>query len=142
VREYTEKHYLPASAACRERSAEGGKLAAELLQWQREISAHWDRIRFGAVTMETRGHEYFYELQLYFEELNPEWLRVEIYADTRDGGEPTRQPMARQKSLAGGYMYSASVPADRPAEDYAPRVIACRTGMSLPLEAPQILWQK
>ena len=142
VREYTEKHYLPASAACRDRCAEGGKLGAELLQWEREIATHWDRIRFGAVTVERRDHEYLYELQLYFEELDPDWLRVEVYADARDSGAPTRQAMTRHKPLAGGYLYSASVPADRPAQDYTARVIACRAEACLPLEAPQILWQK
>ena len=142
VREYTEKHYLPAAAACRERSADGGKLGEELLRWQREIATHWHRIRFGAVTIEQRGGEYFYELQLYFEELDPDWLRVELYADAREGAEPTRQRMTRQKSLAGGYVYSASVPADRPAGDYTPRVRACRSAICLPLESPQILWQK
>ena len=42
----------------------------------------------------------------------------------------------------GGYAYSASVPATRPASDYTPRVVPFGTGAFVPLEANQILWQR
>jgi starch phosphorylase len=43
---------------------------------------------------------------------------------------------------ANGYVYAARVPADRPASDYTARVVPCRAGAKVPLEAPQILWQR
>ena len=36
----------------------------------------------------------------------------------------------------------AEVPANRPASDYTPRVIPYHPKASVPLEAPQILWQR
>jgi glycogen phosphorylase len=43
---------------------------------------------------------------------------------------------------ANGYLYTAQVPADRPASDYTPRLVPYRAGARVPLEAPQILWQR
>jgi starch phosphorylase len=43
---------------------------------------------------------------------------------------------------AGGYVYSASVPADRPATDYTARVIPYYSGVAIPLEAAHILWMR
>jgi starch phosphorylase len=41
-----------------------------------------------------------------------------------------------------GYVYSAQVPATRPAADYTARVIPYRSGVSVPLESALILWQR
>jgi starch phosphorylase len=43
---------------------------------------------------------------------------------------------------AGGYLYGAKVSATRPATDYTARVIPQHDGVSVPLEAAQILWQR
>jgi starch phosphorylase len=41
-----------------------------------------------------------------------------------------------------GYVYTAEVPAARPATDYTARVIPHRSGVAVPLEAVRILWQR
>jgi glycogen phosphorylase len=41
---------------------------------------------------------------------------------------------------AGGYLYVASVPADRPAADYTPRVVATHPEAQVPAETPLIRW--
>ena len=143
VREYTETHYLARAAAFHERAAEAGKLGAALLKWQRDITTRWGKLRFGAVKVETRGAEHAFEVQLYLGDLDPDTVRVEVYADPRNGDHPVRQPMARAPEVASGYhLYSVSVPANRPASDYTPRAIPFRVGASVPLEATQILWQR
>jgi starch phosphorylase len=43
---------------------------------------------------------------------------------------------------ASGYVYSARVPAERPAADYTPRIIPHHPEAAVPLEAPQILWER
>jgi starch phosphorylase len=76
-------------------------------------------------------------------------VKVELYADAaepdaKDGDQPTRLEMQRGHELLGsqgGYSYSASVPATRPASDYTPRVVPFKTGAFVPLETDQILWQ-
>jgi starch phosphorylase len=145
VREYTEEHYLPAAAAYCQRSSQDGKFGADLLQWQRALAAHWANIRFGAVKVETRDQNHFFEVHAYLDELDPEAVRVELYSDPRVPEEPARQVMTRSQPLigsAGGYLYTATVPATRPASDYTPRVVPFKDGAIIPLEAAQILWQR
>jgi len=143
VRQYAESHYLPAAAAYRERSATCDKFAAGLLEWQRALAQHWMHLRFGGIKTETVDGSYAFEVQVYVDELDPEAVRVELFADSKDGGEPVRQVMTRGQQLVGsasGYLYTARVPAGRPATDYTPRIVPYRAGALVPLEAPQILW--
>jgi starch phosphorylase len=144
VREYTEKHYLLAAAAYGQRAANGGRLAEDLLAWQRELAKQWPRVRFGSLASNQQGDKYVFQVQVYLAELNPEAVRVELYAEGRDGGEPFRQPMQRGEPLVGSanaYLYIASVPATRPAGEYTPRVVPHKEGASVPLEAPFICWR-
>jgi starch phosphorylase len=145
VREYTEKHYLPASAAYCARAAEHGKAAVELLQWRGALSENWEHVRFGQAQVETKDGQHVFEVQVYLDNVSADAVRVELYADSAEGDRPALETMQRGHELLGsqgGYAYSASVPATRPASDYTPRVVAFRNGASVPLEADQILWQR
>jgi starch phosphorylase len=145
VREYTEKHYLPGAAAYCARAAEQAKAAKDLLAWQRVVHDDWSHIRFGQVQVETKDGQHVFEVQVYLDDVSAERARVELYADSPDGGEPVRLPMQRGHELlgsVGGYAYSASVPAARPAGDYTPRVVPFKGGALVPLEAGEILWQR
>jgi glycogen phosphorylase len=145
VREYTEKHYLPGAAAYCARAADHSKAAKELVEWQRAVSENWPHIRFGEVHVETHEGKHIFEVPVYLDDLSADVVRVELYADAKDGDQPARQVMQRGDPLlgsVGGYTYSASVPATRPASDYTPRLIPFKTGASVPLEANQILWRR
>ncbi len=145
VREYTEAHYLPAASAYRERAARGGALGEQILEWRKALTVHWEHVRFGAVRVEAVDGEHRFEAQVYLGELDPEAVRVELYADPREDARPFRQPMARGSALVGaahGYLYSARVPATRPASDYTPRVVPFKPGAAVPLEAPLIAWPR
>jgi starch phosphorylase len=145
VREYTNEHYLPAAVAFAERAADGGRLGTELVAWQQALAAHWDQIRFGAVTIETRGAGHAFDVQVFLDELDPEFVRIELYADAADGDHPFCEPATRSRALegsAGGYVYRATVPATRAAAAYTPRIVPFKTGAIVPLEANQILWQR
>jgi starch phosphorylase len=77
-------------------------------------------------------------------ELDPEAVRVELYAEGQNGAEPVRQPMQRGQQLVGSanaFVYVASAPSTRPASDYTPRVAPYKAGASVPLEAPFICWR-
>ena len=63
-------------------------------------------------------------------------LTAGLLADMWHGDVP------RVVAAATGYGYHAHVPADRPASDYTVRLIPRHAGASVPLEAPQILWQR
>ncbi|MEO7558737.1 MAG: alpha-glucan family phosphorylase [Nitrosospira sp.] len=145
VREYTECHYLPAAAAYCERSADKGALGAQVSDWRHELAQKWCALRFGEMTVETDGGQHLFVVHVYLNDLDPEAVRVELYAEGIPGDAPVHQEMTRLHPLvaaATGYAFHARVPADRPASDYTARLIPCHDGASVPLEAPQILWQR
>jgi glycogen phosphorylase len=144
VREYTEKHYLPAAAEYCRRSADGGEAGQEIVNWQRELVSYWPKLRFGSLRVEHKEGEHVFKVELYLDDLNPEAVQVELYAEPQDALQPVRQIMNRGEKLAGGtvgFVYTAAVSAGRPATDFTPRVVPCHAGASVPLEAPFVLWR-
>jgi len=144
VREYTEQHYIPAAAAYRQRVADKGAKGAQLVNWQRAVEQNWPNLRFGEMKVATDGGKHVFEVQVYLSGLDPNTVRVELYAGGVDGKEPVRQEMKRGQQLAGAnsYIYRVQVPSTRPATDYTPRVIPHRAGVVVPLEDAHILWQR
>jgi len=145
VREYTEQYYLPAAAAYRERAADQGASSAATVAWRRALTEKWTALRFGEAKVQTDDARHLFEIQAYLDGLDPQAVRVELYADGLDGRAPERVPMTRVRQLVGttnGYAYRADVPAARPATDYTARLIPHRDGVAVPLEAAQILWQR
>jgi starch phosphorylase len=144
VREYTEQHYIPAAMAYRQRAADRGAKGAQVVNWQRAMEQHWSNLHFGEMKVATDGGNHVFEVQLYLSGLDPNTVRVELYADGVDGKEPVRQEMMRGQQLANAnsYIYRVQVPSTRPATDYTSRVIPRRAGVAVPLEAARILWQR
>jgi glycogen phosphorylase len=145
VRQYTEQHYLPAARAFRERSARQGTMAADLLQWNAELARHWSKLRFGSVSVERKGEQDLFQVQVFLDDLDPDSVSVELYAEPLNGDGPTRHGMDRRDRLVGsvnGFTYTALVSSGRPASDYTPRLIPSHPGALIPLEAPYILWDE
>jgi glycogen phosphorylase len=145
VREYTEHYYIPAAAAYRERAADTGTLGAQVVSWRQALERSWGHLRFGEVTIAGEGGQHAFEAQVYLNDLAPNAVRVELYADGANGADPVRYEMTRGQPLVGaenGYVYSARVPATRPAADYTARVIPQHPSIAVPLEAARILWQR
>lgn len=148
VREYTEKHYLPAAAAFRERAANQGSRGAELLQWLQGLARSFAAIRIGAGTMEQTmdkaGSSYSFQVPVFFGDADASAVRVELYAEGRQDSAPERHAMERGEGLIGslnGFVYTMRIPATRPAGDYTPRVVPEHAGAAVPLEAPFICWE-
>ena len=145
VREYTEQHYLPAATAYHVRAANTGAIGRQMVAWQHSLDQNWALLHFGEVKVETIGEQHVFEVQVYFADLEPTAVYVELYADGINGGHPVRQEMKPVRQLvgaSGGYVYSAAVPAARPLGDYTARVIPHCDGVAIPLEAARILWQR
>jgi len=145
VREYTERYYLPAAAGYRKRAADEGALGTEILDWRRHLAERWREARFGAVHVETRDGRHEFTVEVYLGGLDPRSVRVELFADLVNGSEAVRQAMAHGRKLdgpVGGYEYTGSMPASRPAGDYTPRLLPYHPEARVPLEANQILWQR
>jgi glycogen phosphorylase len=145
VREYTEQHYLPAASAYRERAAEKGAAGLRVVNWQRALGEKWATLHFREVKVATRGGQHAFEVQVCLDDLDPNGVRVELYADGVTGSAPVRQEMKRVRQLAGaagGYVYSAAVSAARPAGDFTARVVPHCDSVAIPLEDARILWQR
>jgi len=95
--------------------------------------------------VQTRDGNHVMEVQVGLRGLDPKAVRVELYADGINGSPAIRQEMSCLHPLAnetGGYVYSATVPAARPAADYTARMMPRCDGVAIPLEDPRILWQR
>ena len=145
VREYVERHYLPAAAEYRERAANQGALGREIVDWRQAADQAWGLLRFGDLRVESSAGHHVFEVEVFLNDLDPNAAHIELYADGVDGGAPVRVEMPcvrRLPGAAGGCLYQATVPATRPAPDYTARVIPQFRGVVVPLEFPRIQWQR
>jgi glycogen phosphorylase len=143
VRQYTDEHYLPAAVTFRRRAEKQGSRGADLLNWQAQLGKHWSTVRFGSATVEQKEGKFAFQVQVFLDDLDPEAVRVELYAEGRNADAPVRQPLNRGEHLAGSanaFTYTALIPATRPAADYTPRLVPQHSEAFVPLEAPFILW--
>ncbi len=141
--EYLERLYVPAAEGHRRRTGDGLRVARELQQWFRLLRRHWHSIHWGNVSVEADGDRMVWQIQVYLGDIPPTAVRVELYAEPRDGGLPERWPMSADHPLsgsAGGFQYVAALPAGRPAGDYTPRVIPAHAEAQVPAEAGFIAW--
>ena len=145
VCEYTEQHYLPAASAYLKRAVDKGQIGVDMANWRHALDREWTALGFGEVKVETVGDQCTFEVQVQLHDLDPDAVRVELYADGVLGAPAVRQEMKRIRQLdsaSGGYVYRAAVSAARPPGDYTPRVIPHYPGAAVPLEVGRILWQR
>ncbi len=145
VCEYVTEHYLPAAAAYRRRSADRGAIGRQIVDWRREIGRKWPSLHFGEVQVETRGEQHLFTVWIFLGELDPQTVRVELYANGLEGGDGIRQEMThtRQPGDASDcHVYRTAVSAARAPTDYTARLIPRCDHVAIPLEAPYILWQR
>jgi starch phosphorylase len=145
VREYTEAHYLPLASAYRARAADGARLGVELVAWRQGLAAHWPEARFGVLRVEPQGTEQRVTIPVHLGGLDPEAVRIELYANPVDHGRAERHAMTRTRALdeaGGGFEYVASIPATGAVQDYTPRLLPNHPQVAIPLEASEILWQR
>ncbi|MDP4174695.1 MAG: alpha-glucan family phosphorylase [Bacteroidota bacterium] len=145
LREYTERYYIPAAESYYMRISNKGKMGKDLANWQQTLKHKWAGIRFGKIRIETNMGQHKFEVQIYLNGLGPDSVQLELYANCKDNNKLVRQEMRLMDHLQGTmdfFIYSAVVTADRPASEYTVRVIPRKDGISIPLEAAQISWQR
>jgi starch phosphorylase len=145
VCDYTEQHYLPTAAAYLLRAADKGAIGQHMLDWRLELEQKWSMLRFGELKLERVGELHVFTVQVCLYTLDPDAVRVELYADGVGDGLAERVLMTRGELMPGGaaagYLYGAAVSAVRPASEYTPRVIPNYPGVLTPLEEGRILWR-
>jgi glycogen phosphorylase len=147
VREYVERFYIPAARAYQERSQNRGAMAEQMSAWRHAIETGWPSLRFGEMAIDTQSGWHHFSVPVALGELPPAAVSVELYADSVSGRSPFRLEMTQlPRRAANGAdpmaVYVASVPAMRDAADYTARIVSRFAGAHVPLEAPEILWQR
>jgi starch phosphorylase len=145
VREYTENYYLPAATEYQKRAAQQGKLGQQIVNWRQTLEKNWQTLRFGAIKVETAGEQHEFELEVYLGELTPKEVLVEIYAESGNGDDLLHQSVSHTRKSGdpeGIFVFKVSVPTSRPVDHYTARLRPSFTGVSTPLEAALILWQR
>jgi starch phosphorylase len=95
--------------------------------------------------VESSESEYYLTLHVYLDDLSADCVRAEIYADGLENNAPFCQNMERKAPLPGAvnsYLYETTVPADRPADDYTPRLVAEHCHANIPAEEAHIKWYR
>lgn len=144
VTDYTKMYYIPGAEKYRQRTVDKGALGKKLVDWRHLLANKWSSIRFEDFKSEIKGDKIEFEALVYLDDLGPDCVRVELYADGIEGGPCVQLEMERVRQLAGGccsFVFQASVPNSRPASDFTSRVVPYFPGAAVPLEASQILWQ-
>jgi starch phosphorylase len=141
--EYLERLYLPAAEAHWARTGENLRNARALSTWYRHLRQHWQEIHWGNVEQTRAGDTITVRVQVYLGDIDPDTVRVELYADQGPLGAPECLAMQRDHALsgaAGGFVYAARLPADRDGNHYTPRVVAHDPRARIPAEANFIRW--
>lgn len=99
---------------------------------------------FSMEFMLSEAHRHVFEVELFLNGLEPDGLRVEIYADEINGGDQVRQEMTWLRTVSDPtrQVYRATISITRSADDYTVRLIPRCAGAAIPLECARILWQR
>lgn len=145
LRDYVENYYIPLSALHRQRTSNEGSQAKALAVWQQQLTQHWPAVYMQNLQIENAASEYRITLHVYLDELPMKLVRVEIYADTQQQNRPFCRTMEIEAALPGsvnGYIYQATVPADRPSDHYTPRIVPAHADANVPMEEAHIKWYR
>lgn len=143
--EYLDDFYKPAAAAWRRRREDGGRLARDLHAWEKDLAREWHQVHFGAMEIHEQSEGCRFDVPVYLGEIDPDRVRVELYADDEDGHPGPCLTMDMDGSLPGavrGYIFTAYVPHARRCQRYTPRVRAWHEAAFLPAESGLIAWQR
>ena len=75
--------------------------ARQVVDWQHAVDRTWGSLRFGDLRVETNADHHVFEVEVFLNDLDPNAVRVELYADGINGGDPVRQEMKCARPLAG-----------------------------------------
>lgn len=145
VREYTKMFYIPAAESYQKRRLNNAELGKKIFDWQSNISKNWGNVHFGEIKIAKNDEHYEYEVAVFLGELNPDFVKIQLYAEANVDGNKSLWEMTRGEALKnenGAFTYYVLVPANRPVDEYTARVIPYYPDVNVPLEASQILWQK
>jgi glycogen phosphorylase len=143
VREYVDQLYIPSAESFRKRTAGQAAEAEAYCRWRYSLQNSWHKLRFGSQDIQLLDESYVVTVTAYIDDLNPDAVQIQLYAESQDGNGPEVHVLSRTGLIPGtvnGYFYRTRIPARRPIEHYTARIIPHFEGSSVPLEISRILW--
>ena len=145
LQEYVERAYVPGAASYRRRLTVENGIARELDAWSRHLEQHWSGIRFADLTTTARDGLLTISVTVCLGEIEPDAVRVEVYADLK-GEEPAFvEEMTPVEPIAGvvnAFVYRSTIETTRPSSHFTPRVVPFHPEARIPIEASLIAWQR
>lgn len=139
VREYTEKFYLPAAELYSKRADNHAELAKRIVDWQNSLQQNWAQLRFGKLKIENLNGQHVFEIEVYLNNLDRHAVQVQLYSTILTIEMKYQGPIP---NAVNGHIYRIEVFTEYPASSFTPRIVPYFTGVSIPIEAPYILWQR
>ncbi|MEJ2479175.1 MAG: alpha-glucan family phosphorylase [Acidihalobacter sp.] len=144
LREYVDLYYLPRARALDARLANEAKAAREIDQWRQRIQAHWQALRVGNTDITPTDDGFEIDVQVFLDELPPDDIRLQLYADgDAPSAPPERHELRRGSALPGavnGFRYQGRIATARPTSDYTVRAVPFHPLIEVPLEEGRIFW--
>ena len=148
VSDYLRNYYAPAERAYQLRSAESGRLAAEIVQWRQRIERAWDQVRVVSRQVNVASdvdpdRHYDFLVHVDLGVLLPTDVTVELFAGGEDGS--LSFPLSLQGSPSESlnpHVYAGVAPASRPDSHYTVRIRPYHPQLRLPYELNLIRWEK
>ncbi|MBN9587439.1 MAG: alpha-glucan family phosphorylase [Alphaproteobacteria bacterium] len=145
LREYVEKAYLPLLRPLRARNGEGFGTARALAAWAVELERNWQNLHIGEPRFEQSDHGWQVSVPVLLGAIQPDDVRVELFADARDDQPMEVLAFARGDAIPGttnGYLWTLTLATNHTPADFTVRVVPWRPQALLPGELPLILWQR
>lgn len=145
VREYLETYYLPLATEFDRRTAHDGEQGKLVRQWHDNLEEFWETLHIPDTQWEPSGAHFEISLPLVLGGIEADRIRVELYAEGKGDDKPQIHELTRESELVGttnGFLYRARIPASRAVEDFTVRIIPRHDHAAIPIEAPQIRWQR
>ena len=101
VREYTELHYMPAASGYLERAAIKGEKGKQIEALLHYLDQKWESMHFGEVKIESVDQYNKISAQIYFGDLDPDTLEVELFANAIHSYGQEVQQMSRGTKIEG-----------------------------------------
>ena len=143
LRDYLQEYYLPAARAQRRRRVDNGAIGRELPAWRSRVTLHWQGLHWDQLRAYTDADGHHVSLHLYLDDLGPDDVRLECFADPLDDRPAERHALQRGAALAGainGFVYTGLLPAEWPLSHYTPRILPNHPEALVPLELNLITW--
>ncbi|MGH6889671.1 MAG: alpha-glucan family phosphorylase [Rhizomicrobium sp.] len=145
MRDYVEKAYLPLADAFRARTGQGAALARQLHEWAQSLRNRWPGLHLGQPTAVESGERLRFSVPVFLGDVQPDFIRVELFADEEDGRAAEVIALHREQAIPGaahGYVYAGEVAGSRAADDYTLRLVPHHDDAFVPAELPLISWQR